>query len=142
MRVTLVFMVLFGILCVGALGTLNAQKPQTQWDGVYSAEQAKRGSDLYEKSCSSCHGADLSGGGFAPALMGGGFAGNWNDVTLDALVDRIRNTMPQDSPGTLSRAQSVDLVAFMLEKNGAPAGATPLAVQSEALKQIRFTVKP
>jgi hypothetical protein len=60
---------------------------------------------------------------------------------LDDLVERIRTTMPQDSPGTLSRMQTVDIVAFMLEKNGLAAGTTPLPVDAETLRQITWRLK-
>ena len=50
------------------------------WDGVFTAEQAERGAEAYKTSCSECHGGDLMGDGFAPALSGADFQGNWNDL--------------------------------------------------------------
>ncbi len=44
---------------VGPDGTLSAQRVKSQWDGVYTSEQAKRGQVLYDDQCSSCHGAEL-----------------------------------------------------------------------------------
>ncbi len=134
-------LVALGIVSVGPIGTVGAQGAKTQWDGVYTDAQAKRGSAAYAKSCASCHGEDMAGGGFAPGLIGGTFAANWNDTTLDELVVRILDTMPQDSPGTLTRAQTVDMVAFMLQKNGAPAGKVALAPAAASLKQIKFSIK-
>ena len=46
------------------------------WDGVYTDEQAKRGTPLYSQFCASCHGPDLTGGEMAPALAGGDFSSN------------------------------------------------------------------
>ena len=133
--------VLAAILAAGA-GQAHAPVQQTQtrttWSGVYSAAQAARGEAAYPEHCSSCHGTDLSGGGFAPALNGTTFNSAWNDLTLDDLLDRIRTTMPQDKPGTLSRAVSADIVTFILQKGGFPAGETELAPQQENLKQIAF----
>lgn len=129
-------LVVSGLLTAAALAAPSAQKPRSQWDGVFTAAQAKSGAALYAKHCANCHGDTLGGGGFGPSLLGSTFWANWNGVTLDELVDRIRNTMPQDNPGSLSRAQSTEVAVFMLEKNGAPAGKEALVPQPAALEQI------
>jgi mono/diheme cytochrome c family protein len=108
------------------------------WDGVYTAEQAKRGETLYANNCASCHGSALGGGESAPPLAGGEFFANWNGLTLGDLFDRIRVSMPADRPGKLSREQNADVLAFMLSVNQFPSGKTELEHQSEVLKQIRF----
>src|SRR2546428_12467257 len=46
--------------------------------------------------------------------------------------------MPQDDPGSLSRQQTADIVAFVLFKNGFPEGKTELAREADVLKGIRF----
>jgi mono/diheme cytochrome c family protein len=121
----------------------GAQEPASSesrsvWDGVYTEEQAKRGESLYKKQCASCHGATLNGGESAPPLSGGVFVSNWNGLTLGDLFDRIRKTMPQNSPGKLSRQEGSDVLAYMLSVNGFPAGKTELYRQAEMLKEIRF----
>jgi hypothetical protein len=73
-----------------------------------------------------------------PPLTGGTFTANWNDLTLGDLFERIRATMPLDKPGTLSRQQNADLVAFLLKANQWPAGTTELARELGTLKQIRI----
>jgi mono/diheme cytochrome c family protein len=129
-----------GIVGAGqANGVLLAQPPRTTWSGVYSVGQAQRGDAIFADHCASCHGTDLSGGGFTPALVGTAFTANWDNLTLDDLLDRIRTTMPQDKPGTLSRQQNTDLVAFILNKGGFPAGDAELPYQAELQKQIVFT---
>ena len=85
----------------------------------------------------------LTGGESAPPLTGGVFLANWNGLTLGDLFDRIRKTMPQTSPGKLSRQQNADILAFMLSVNKFPSGKTELYRQSEMLKEIRFeSTKP
>ena len=116
----------------------EAQTTKSVWDGVYTEEQAKRGAALYKHWCSSCHGAELEGGEMAPGLVGGGFTSNWNGLTIGDIFDRTRTTMPQDSPGALSREQVADITAFVLSMNKFPAGSAELATQSEMLKQIKF----
>jgi mono/diheme cytochrome c family protein len=108
------------------------------WDGVYTAEQAKRGESLYAQHCSSCHGSTFEGGEMAPPLAGGAFNANWNGLSLGDLAERIRISMPQNSPGSLSRQQYVDILATMLGGGEFPQGKTELPREVEALKQIAF----
>ena len=83
----------------------GAQSPsRSTWSGVYSAAQAERGLNVYFSTCSQCHGPDMSGIDSAPPLTGGKFAANWNGVTLGAMVERIRISMPRNAPGTLTRS--------------------------------------
>src|SRR5579864_9674983 len=86
--------------------TLVAQAPpgttKTTKDGVYSAEQSARGDAVYKGKCSSCHGDDLTGGGFAPALAGDAFFEQWSEKKLSELLTEIRDSMPADKPGSLT----------------------------------------
>ncbi len=70
--------------------------------------------------------------------MGGEFTSNWNGLTLGDLFDRIRQTMPADRPGHLTREQTSDVLAHILSVNQFPSGAMELDRRSEFLKQIRF----
>jgi S-disulfanyl-L-cysteine oxidoreductase SoxD len=122
---------------------LFAQTSRSVWDGVYTVEQAKRGSDTYMAECASCHGTDLTGGDSAPPLMGGEFTSNWNGLTVGDLFERLRTSMPANNPGKLSRDKNADILAFLLSVNQFPAGKSELDRQTENLKQIRFeTTKP
>ena len=79
MKFTVAALVLAGMTAFGAFsarGTLAAQQAKSQWDGVYTEDQAKRGEPLYSQYCASCHGPDLTGGEMAPGLTGGEFASN------------------------------------------------------------------
>lgn len=132
------------VLIVSSFWLVRAQEPsesRSVWDGVYTEEQAKRGEAVYQKECTACHGAMLTGGESAPPLTGGAFQANWNGLTLGDLFDRIRKTMPQSKPGSLTRQQDSDVLAFMLSMNKFPAGKTELYRQSEMLKEIRFETK-
>ena len=40
---------------------LFAQTTKSVWTGVYTTEQATRGTDLYQRVCGECHGDDLEG---------------------------------------------------------------------------------
>jgi mono/diheme cytochrome c family protein len=110
----------------------------TVWDGVYTADQAKRGATLYADNCASCHGLALTGGESAPPLTGGEFLSNWSGLTLGDLFDRIRVSMPADRPGTLTREQTAVILAHLLNVSEFPAGAAELSTRTEILKQIRI----
>ena len=141
MRRLLLYIVL---AIVSSLCVLRAQAPseaRSVWDGVYTEEQAKRGEAVYRKECAACHGDQLTGGESAPPLTGGAFQANWNGLTLGDLFDRIRKTMPQTKPTSLTRQQNADVLAFMLSVNKFPTGKTELYRQSEMLKEIRFETK-
>jgi mono/diheme cytochrome c family protein len=109
------------------------------WDGVYTEEQAKRGEEIYFERCVRCHGPTYMGGtdGAGP-LVGPTFNGNWNNVPLDQMLDRVRLTMPMDKPGSLSRQQTADALAFILSVNKIPAGKAELPRQAEMLNLIQY----
>ena len=74
----------------------------------------------------------------APSLTGGEFTANWNDLSLGDLYERFRISMPQNAPGSLSRQQNSDILAYVLRKMNMPAGTTELPTQTEVLKEIKF----
>jgi len=127
-----------GVASARASGALQTPSARTVWDGVYTETQAKRGEKIYAARCVKCHTETLLGDGTATALTGTGFAANWNGVSLGDLVDRTRNTMPDDDPGTMSRQQIADVTAYVLSFNKFPVGETELPAQTEALNQITF----
>ena len=124
------------VAMLGMAAAALAQQSRTVWDGVYSDEQAARGETLYGERCAKCHGDTLGGVEAAPALTGTTFYSNWEGEKLEALFDRMRMTMPQDKPGSLSRAQNADILAHMLHVGGYPAGPNALDGQAGALGAV------
>jgi mono/diheme cytochrome c family protein len=126
-----------------ATATLRAQDKaadpgaKTTWDGVYSREQAAQGEQLYNDKCSKCHGPEASGAD-APTLSGGEFASDWDSMTVGQLFDRVRISMPQDNPQSLSREETAALLAYIFSKNSFPAGEAALSPQGEVLTQIKY----
>ncbi len=116
--------------------TRAVQAPKTTKDGIYTAEQSTRGEAVYKSKCASCHGDDLTGGGFAPALAGDAFFEHWSSKKLSDLSSQIKDTMPADKPGSLSPDDTADIVAYVLRSNGFPAGAAPLSNDATALAQV------
>jgi S-disulfanyl-L-cysteine oxidoreductase SoxD len=125
-----------GYTFLGALLLMGqAPKARSITEGVYSAEQAARGQQLYKTQCAACHGNAMEGT-VGPPLAGDGFLSNWSAQPVANLVDKIQKTMPFNLPATLSRSQSTDLAAYVLQVGKLPAGQAEL---SEAvLAQIVF----
>jgi cytochrome c len=125
---------LLPLLLVGASAAFGADK--SVWEGVYTAEQAERGKQVYLAECVLCHGETLLGAEDGPGLIGEYFLGSWDGTSADVLVELIRLTMPTDGPGFLSRAQSTDLTAFILLENKFPAGEEEMKASLATLKTI------
>jgi cytochrome c len=106
-------------------------------EGVYSAEQSARGEALYQQYCAACHGARLQGNPAAP-LTGDAFRGRWEDGkhTLDDLYYIIRSLMPNNAPGSLSRVEYADIIAFILRINNYPSGAQELEPKAATMKAV------
>jgi quinoprotein glucose dehydrogenase len=142
MRFSVVVLALAGLSATVIGGVVSARGVQDQakttWDGVYSDEQAKRGEAAYGDSCTSCHGPDLMGIDTAPSLTGPDFNTDWNDLSLNELFERIRTTMPADGPGSLDRQKYTDILAYLLSKDGFPAGQADLSPQTPTLQGIKF----
>jgi mono/diheme cytochrome c family protein len=116
---------------------IGTSQQRTIWDGIYTEQQATRGGKVYADRCARCHGDLLQGVEAAPALAGPTFYSTWEGEALGALFERMRSSMPQDSPGSLSRAQNADILAYMLRVGGYPAGQSALDGQAGALAQTR-----
>jgi mono/diheme cytochrome c family protein len=136
---TLFLMVVLPAAAGAASVVTGAQDSQrTVWDGVYNNEQAKRGEAAFVEACSNCHGRTLEGADMTPGLTGGAFMANWDGLTLGDLFDRIRTSMPADRPGSLSRQDNADVIAYILQFNQFPSGKEELPRDALVLKQILF----
>ena len=98
----------------------------------FDADQAKRGVALFDKSCGTCH----DGGTMGPELWGGKFVSDWARKDARALYERIRTTMPENAPGSLSETEVLDVLAFVLRENGHEAGGAPLTSAGQ-LENVR-----
>lgn len=122
----------------GAHGAPAERQQRTVWDGIYTPEQADRGAALYGEWCASCHAPDLSGGDVAPGLVGGEFVWNWSGLTVGQLFERLRISMPQEDPSSVTRSEKADILAFMLRANAFPAGARELPGRAAMLDRFLF----
>jgi mono/diheme cytochrome c family protein len=97
---------------------------------TYTAEQAARGTSVYLETCARCH---------PPGQLDGeNFAAGWHQARASTLFTTLRNTMPQDRPGSLTDEQYADVIAYMLQRNRVPAGTIALTTDTVALRQLRI----
>ena len=80
----------------------------------------------------------MSGGEAGPTLVGLEFLGNWNNLTAGDFYDRVQATMPADAPGTMTPAQTSDVMSYVFKLNKFPAGTTELPTDLAALKGIKI----
>jgi hypothetical protein len=55
------------------------------------------------------------------------------------MISAIRGSMPQNAPDSLGDQGYVDLVSYLLNANGSPAGAAELPIDVTALMRIAVT---
>lgn len=117
-----VLSVLAAVAIVGSRGaSLTAQAPAAA--PVFTAQQADAGKKHYDTTCAPCHGSDL-GGADAPALAGADFVKAWGTQTTADLFKYAQGMPPGGTP--LADDDNLDVVAYLLQQNGADAGAAPL----------------
>ena len=124
---------------------LTARAPdeeQAAAASVFTAAQAATGRDAYQARCASCHLADLGGRNEASPLAGSSFMNVWRARSSKDLYDYIRTSMP---PGgaTLGAEEYLSITAFILQANGAPAGAAALTpTTAVAIGAVASGVRP
>lgn len=88
--------------------------------GGYTAADAREGNVIYNRTCAGCHGEKLEGSGDVPALAGEAFLSQWRSQKLSDLSAHILQTMPPNKPRSLGGEDTRSVVAFILQRNGAP----------------------
>lgn len=131
-----------GILTAVVLfGTAEAQAPEPRiWQGIFTADQAARGKETYTTVCLRCHAGDLSGV-TAPALTGDRFFSSWGGEPVDRLWLKIRDQMPPNFGTIIDVKAKLDIVAYILQTNGFPAGPSELSVGADDLANAQILKK-
>ena len=102
----------------------EAEDPTTA-DGIFTMAQAERGQDLFRSTCSECHDVE--------DWTDNAFRGRWEDQSVFQLWYYINDRMPYDDPWSLSRQQVTDVLTYILELNGLPAGDSELATDDDSI---------
>lgn len=95
--------------------------------GAFTLAQARRGQSVYDANCAMCHGAHLEGGN-APALAGSAMAQKFGSAA--DLFSYVSATMPPFSPGKLGEQRYLDILAYILNANGAQPGEREITAAS------------
>ena len=114
----------------GAPGVVVAAAQPRSADGAFTTDQAASGWSAYGVQCQECHGPALEGMEQAPPLSGVDFLNSWAGQTTDELFAYLRDEMPPGQAGSLSDSSYVDLVAYLLESNGAVPGERTLTADA------------
>ncbi len=97
--------------------------------GVYTEEQAALGKGVFSRACVECHTRkDMSSADFRL---------NWSGRSAFDLFERIRSTMPDASPGSMTIDEYLTVTAYFLKLNGMPTGSSPMPADS-TLKSMKL----
>ena len=125
--------------CLAA--TSHAQAPQPAVPRSDSAAAAvARQLDVGEKwflsACISCHAIG--------AVNNPDFRLKWSGQNAYTFFERIRSTMPGNSPGSLTQGTYASIVAYLLKLNGMTVGVRTISSDSSALASIllKFPATP
>jgi len=97
----------------------------TTSDGIFTLAQAGRGHTLFRGTCSECHDA--------VDWTDAGFRARWEEQSVFRLWYYINDRMPYDDPWSLSRQEVTDVLAYILQLNDLPPGATELATDDDSI---------
>ncbi len=111
-----------------AAASAPASAAASPLNGVFSAAQAARGAEVFQRQCGNCHAPEDHAGASFKARWGGG--------TVADMYRRISTTMPQDNAGSLSREEYASIVAFYLRTSGFTAGQQDLSSDAAALAKL------
>lgn len=88
---------------------------------LYTSAQAERGKADYADNCALCHGDTLAGRA-GPALKGKHFANPAANFHVGDIFTIVSQNMPATQPASLEPKVYADIMAFLLQENGFPAG--------------------
>lgn len=123
-------LLLVGAAAVAAQSPARPDSIRAAADGAYTAKQAKQGETVFTGTCGNCHGVT--------EFSGPTFRRIWSGRSVYDFFDQVRNTMPLDNPGGLSREQYTHVIAYLLKLNEYPAGRIELPSTDAELRRVRF----
>jgi mono/diheme cytochrome c family protein len=93
----------------------------------FTATQVSAGASVFAAKCALCHGTQLEGGA-GPALSGPNFKTLSTKVKANVsdIFTYMTTNMPLNAPASLSHTQYVNILSFILSKNGYHPGSSAL----------------
>lgn len=128
MRVRIVALLAVVVVLSAAVAVRADRGQKTTNDGVYTKAQADGAQAQFDKVCASCHAFTVAEKKKPEDLPLGDepFFKNWEGKALDEIVSVIVLTMPNDGSAVVNEDEALNLVAYVLQRNGFPAGSAPL----------------
>ena len=131
------------LLVIGLVAAFSGNTPgffshaqqQSQQVASYTLAQAAAGEAAYQQQCVACHGDNLEGFELAPSLSGDFFTRRWGGKTVSELAAELRRMPPEQVDGLDDRVYS-NILAYLLQQNGAEAGDNPLPSEVAAMNEI------
>jgi mono/diheme cytochrome c family protein len=117
--------------CLLISGTAGAQSSAAS--ALYTDAQAQMGVEPYESACGMCHGANMEGAQ-GPTLLGDTFTSHYQ--TVGDLMQFVVKNMPKSDPGSLSHEDYVNILAFILLKNGWSEGSEALSFEAANASKV------
>lgn len=140
---------------------LTAQRPGAQ-EGIFTVAQAEAGRVAYENTCGQCHTPTLMGRngrapgrsgeelpplaslsaayrefigpkGYVRPLAGPEFVSRFGSKTAAELIARFQETVAAFPPAGMDDETTVNITAYVLQVNGAPAGTQRLTRSTPAI---------
>jgi mono/diheme cytochrome c family protein len=102
---------------------------------LYTAAQATAGMGKFLGNCGMCHGAKLQGIS-GPSLKGPNFASDKADFSVSDVFTIVSQNMPAANPGSLEHDDYVNIMAYLLQQNGYPAGSTALTFDGASQSKV------
>jgi len=106
----------FVLLLTIAFSVTAKAQDKTVNDGVFTEAQATSGQVVYDAQCKTCHNMRF----YRDTLR------SWNNQPLLYLWESIMGTMPADNPGSLMFEEYTNVIAYILQEQGFPAGESEL----------------
>ncbi|TLU72174.1 c-type cytochrome [Lichenicoccus roseus] len=102
---------------------------------LYTAAQADAGKQKFADNCAQCHGDNLEGMA-GPALKGDLFASAKANFHVGDIFNIVVKNMPSTQPGSLSHDDYTQIMAYILQQNGYPAGSNPLVFDATLTSNV------
>ena len=98
-------------------------------DGAfYTTTQATRGQGFFRENCMGCH-AEAE-------FTGPSFQRRWGGRAVTDIFEYVSFNMPDDNPGGLPLQTYADVIAYLFQLNGLPAGEVPLDAALSAMSEM------
>lgn len=121
----------------GTAGKTAAPAAEASVPALFTDAQAEAGKTKFMQNCAQCHGPTLTGRS-GPALKGVHFASPTAGFHVGDIFTIVSQNMPATAPGSLEHDDYVQIMAFLLQQNGYPAGSSKLTFDDALHSKVKL----